>query len=230
MIRVPKNMFQYGQLRAPWKEGVDRIHYSVYLEEIGKRLDYLMELTCVSKVTLSRKAGISRSTLYRYLNASEEPRLSTIVNVGLALGVKTFDLIYDKVFVIPDDYGLEPTVETCTYDHYGDDIPIRRFGADVRTAQPLEKITLDTFRFGSSNGIERARRDGYAYQQYLATSTLTSRQNMNRYINNWTLPKVTGIVNICYALGETISDVVPTDRFVVPNRHVIVKEDLTNGT
>lgn len=230
MIRVTKNMFQHGQLRAPWNEDIDRIVFSSYLESIAKRLDYLLELTSVSKTTLSRRSGVSRSTLYRYLDAQEEPRLSTVVNVGLALGVKTFDLIYDKVFVVPEDYALESTIETCTYDNYGDNIPIRRFGADVRTAQPLEKITLDTFRLGVANGIERARRDGYAYQQYLATAALMPRHDMNRYVNNWSLPRITRIVNTCYALGETISDVVPTDRFVVPNRHVIVKEDLTNGT
>lgn len=230
MIRVTKNMFQHGQLRAPWTEGVDRITFSSYLESIAKRLDYLLELTCVSKTILSRRSGVSRSTLYRYLDATEEPRLSTVVNVGLALGVKTFDLIYDKVFVTPEDYALEPTIETCTYDNYGDDIPIRRFGADVRAAQPLEKITLDTFRLGVSNGIERARRDGYAYQQYLATASLMPRHDMNRYVNNWSLPLITRVVNICYALGETVSDVIPTDRFVVPNRRVIKKEDETDGT
>lgn len=63
----------------------------VSLESFGKRLRELLVLTRISQVELSRRTGISRSSITLMLTGKNEPTLGTLLSLASGLGLHTID-------------------------------------------------------------------------------------------------------------------------------------------
>lgn len=211
-----KRKTQHGQLRGVSHTESARVYKTTFMEETANRLSYIMRLADVTKSDLARRAGISRRELYRILAVENIISLPSAVNICKALGIKLNSLIYDKAFIVPYEYALRPNVYEFTYEENDEDIFVFPPG-DARIAGRNNIVPLDTFRLYLSNELNRIRNDGRASQQYLATSSLVPISAMSRYTNIWQIPSLERVVNMCYALGETIADVVPATRFVRAN-------------
>ena len=65
----------------------------MWLDDFSSNLSRIMDERGLTIRDLSRMSGVSRSTLYRYLNETQMPTAKAIINLSIALGQEISDLV-----------------------------------------------------------------------------------------------------------------------------------------
>lgn len=202
-----------GQLRDITDPETPKASIETFMAETARQLGELIDSRKLNKKTLSERAGVARSTIYRILDATTMITIATASNIALALGVPIHEILYDKCFVINDDC-FEPNIEEFNYcdpDKLSM-LPFTRM--NIQDFDKRNLLSKEAFRKTVSYNLKKAKRDGWTTQQYLATSANISLLETNRYMNGVRVPSPINLINTCFALDESVDNIVPRDRFV----------------